>query len=190
MMALKGVNINVDVESLKQQMLSNKAPKSKTDIVHSSAPINKTVLNDQKALNEQKANALRKKLIDRQMKLKKEQQDLKELDDEFRSMEDKLSKDVETLRNLIEGINKDITYHQPDLDYKKQQYEQSKHQMQKMCDRREQLTKHLHVIIQSNEQLKADKMQKMMNKLQKIEVQSNKNNDALNPFGGFDDSHE
>ena len=215
-MAVGGVNINVDVESLKESMLSDKAPKpirnshSKSSArssmhkisingsidsfgsndEHKQNEFNAPSMNEiesKQRLNEQKARAIRKSLSDRQQQLEKEQNELKRLNEEFRSMEDKLSKDVETLRNLIEGINRDISYYQKDHDWKKKQYEESKMFMDKLNERRDNLTKHLHTIIASNEQLKADRMQKLMAKLENMEIGMDQAK-KLNPFGGFDEN--
>merc|ERR1711933_585453 len=102
-------------------------------------------------------------------------------------MEDKLSKDVETLRNLIEGINRDISYYGKDHEWKRKQYEESKVFMDKLSERRDNLTKHLHTIIANNEQLKAERMQTLMAKLQNMQISEDKSNN-LNPFGGFEEN--
>eukprot|EP01083_Nonionella_stella_P073769 199681_1 len=237
-MALNNININVDVESLKKSMLSDKGPPrvyskpapsaSKPYVSHhahnpnprrhstpSSAqnqmhrkPIQSAQnakemkQNDPKSksneldapsmneiqsrqrLNQQKAKAIQQSLLERQKRLEQEQAQLKSLNAEFESMENKLSKDVETLRGLIETINRDLAYYQSDFEWKKQQYETSKAFMDKLKERRQNLTKHLHTIIASNEQIKAGRMQELMSKLEKMKMG---NKPPPDPFGGFDD---
>ena len=58
--------------------------------------------------------------------------------------------------------------------------------MDKMRERRDNLTKHLHTIVASNERIKADKMQQLMLKLQNMQMNGDTNH-KHDAFGGFDE---
>ncbi|GJQ71167.1 hypothetical protein Trydic_g1068 [Trypoxylus dichotomus] len=132
-------------------------------------PINLDELQTRQKLMEEQ-NRRRKELLvralaDKRKRTQEEVEKLNEIQNEFKKLDAVLSNDVKLLRRRIETAS--IIYMEAEKRYLKAEKEflDAKLDLQQKLEKKELLTEHLCTIIEQNEQRKAEKLTKLLNKL-------------------------
>jgi len=140
-------------EEEEEEMPDNQPLPKEEDLVH------------QKEENVRRQELVRQSLDEKSQQLQREQEKLGKVNAELEAIEHELARDVETLREMIDQLSRNIVLWEEDHKLKKQAYLDSEKQLTTAKERRENLTKHLHQIIVSNESRKALKLEQLMSAL-------------------------
>eukprot|EP00045_Choanoeca_perplexa_P018426 m.291443 g.291443 ORF g.291443 m.291443 type:complete len:313 (+) comp17816_c0_seq6:6785-7723(+) len=117
------------------------------------------------AENKRRQKLLATTLASRRTQVFSEVKRLKQLQEELAQLEKDLSFDINLLRGRIETSAKTYEAARQRFDRAEAEYVQAKLEMHKASDVKEQLTEHLMLIIQKNEERKAEKLDAIMTQL-------------------------
>ncbi|KRT82993.1 hypothetical protein AMK59_4216, partial [Oryctes borbonicus] len=177
--------VEVEVNIINQEQIENKENYKSNEIANEGNQCNDTNKDDanstdkkpvyveelqmrQKLMEEQnrrRKELLIKALADKRKRTQEEVQRLNEIQNEFKKLDAVLSNDVKLLRRRIESAS--VIYMEAEKRYLRTEKEflDAKLDLQQKLEKKELLTEHLCTIIEQNEQRKAEKLTKLLNKL-------------------------
>eukprot|EP00056_Hartaetosiga_gracilis_P002790 m.56826 g.56826 ORF g.56826 m.56826 type:complete len:162 (+) comp11202_c2_seq1:656-1141(+) len=115
--------------------------------------------------NKRKQAELVRAIQSRRVKAISEANKLSQIQSELNSIQRNLSEDISILRGKIESASREYFEAKKRYDAAEKEFVLAKMDLHKKEDMKEQLTEHLMVIIEKNEERKALKLEELMNKI-------------------------